>query len=270
MSIARRCFPVVLLISTFPLWLAGCAGEKKPQTAEAEIVRPIGGQPPILVPQPAPPGPVIIAPACGNLGQACCQPGSTCGVNLACVGGTCAGVVTGPCGAAGENCCQPGNTCQSDLRCNAQGKCRRPCGMAGEACCDANPRCQSPLVCNANSICRQPCGGSGQSCCRDGSPPCGSGLSCSASGACIACGGNNQPCCANGCGGGLGCFSGTCRPCGQFTQTCCPGVAGGQCDFNLFCAPNGTCDNNCGNKGQPCCSGNFCRGTLFCNGNTCN
>jgi hypothetical protein len=271
MSRRVRCSkPQILLILFLLAALAGfgCAGSARTQSPKTDatpqteaIARPV-----LINPTPTP----IILPACGNLAQACCQPGNTCGVNLICVGGTCAGAVPGPCGAAGQSCCQPGNTCDSGLRCNANGICRRPCGMAGETCCDTNPRCQSPLVCNANGICRQPCGGAGQSCCRDGSPPCGNGLTCSAGGSCVACGGINQPCCANGCGAGLGCFSGTCRACGQFTQPCCPGGVNGLCDFNLYCAPNGTCDNNCGNKGQPCCTGNFCRLPATCNGTTCN
>ena len=233
MSTARRCPLILLIVCTLALLAAGCTMGKKPQTSAEAVARPVGT--PI---QP------IIRPICGNLAQACCQPGNTCnGPSLACLGGTCAGVVQGP------------------------------CGHAGESCCNSNPRCQSPLVCNANSLCRQPCGSVGQSCCRDGSPPCGNGLTCSASGSCVVvCGGNGQPCCTSGnpCGGGLGCFSGTCHPCGQFGQTCCPGFSADQCGFNLYCAPNQLCDNNCGAKGQPCCSGNSCQGVLFCNGTTCN
>lgn len=206
MSTARRYPLVFLILFALAALAAPCRAAESQPRATPEFLAALASS------QPAE---RITKPVCGNLAQPCCQPGNTCGVSLTCLGGTCAGVVMGP------------------------------CGQAGQGCCTTHPRCQSPLVCNANSICRQPCGAVGQSCCRDGSPPCGNGLTCSASGSCVVppCGGNGQACCTSGspCGTFLGCFSGTCHPCGDFGQVCCPGLAGDQCAPQYTCGLNNIC-----------------------------
>ena len=69
---------------------------------------------------------------CGNLGEACCAPDSTCGQ------GSCVGDICRDCGGPGQACCA-GGQCGDGETCTGGGVgiCAT-CGGPGEVCCDLN------------------------------------------------------------------------------------------------------------------------------------
>ena len=191
---------------------------------------------------------------CGS-GQECTAQGACTCDATSCPNGCCLGGPTGTCelygsqsitscGAAGATCAP----CGSGKECNGSGACVCDSISCAGGCCVGGPTGSCELYANQlPTSC-----GSGGATCKD----CGSGLTCSAAGACVC----NATSCATGC-----CAGGTCQvqapaACGTAGATTCTDCTTKILHATAICTTGATCDYSACATGYADLDGNRANG----------
>jgi hypothetical protein len=186
-------------------------------------------------------GATRICQPCGGMGQPCCATGDACGMNLACLNGSCG------CGGQNQPCCG-GTMCTSDNNaCNGVEMCTNGvCTRSPAVVCTARSQCHMVGLCDpATGRCSEPVRPNG-SICNDGNG-CTAGDQCR-DGICIAatmtvCNDNNL-CTDDSCVAPMGCSF---KPAPG--KSCAP--PGDVCRADT-CNTNGTCVAMAANENGTC------------------
>lgn len=187
-----------------------------------------------------------------------------------------------PCGKLGADCCAGDPQCDElspgiPAACSKDGKCVS-CGYnQGDPCCPGSTKCMGyDLECDAKTGTCLKCGGTGYPCCTQRATKCDNSSDICKNGSCTQCSGDPGTDCCPGVGAqcpGSGepseCVGGTCVACGNPNEVCCTTLQP-DCEDETTACQDKKCVP-CGlEAGQPCCSGNSCRGyALECENNTC-